>query len=369
MSSSACRRLFTLSPYFSPSSTRLYATRASRNADAHHTSGAVPVNVGKNAPSPTAHKKAHTDLSHGQSTSPKNTVLGTSAHQGKPALPSAGAVEKTATPTPTELNAEDQLKQLDQITMMERMAGHLDIWGQRVETLDVEIPYSVHPKHMSSNGGIRGTIAQALKNFENGVKNSVSIYRLAMENSIPGLDLPWPNRRQRWFLWPYQALRVSSTDPSKWIAPFRETIALETYKAYNTALASGDTKSLKRLTTDSFQDRALKLLRSRPSGQKFTWKHHSTLSPPTVLSIRVMEGHLGTEGPRVGNRLMAHVLVRFDTEQSITRYDAQGRTVGKPSAPQRVTEYLVFEKRMWYNDPWAIREQLFEGVGKGPLAV
>lgn len=58
-----------------------------------------------------------------------------------------------------------------------------------------------------------------------------------MENSIPGLDLPWPNRRQRWFLWPYQALRVSSTDPSKWIAPFRETIALETYKAYNTALA------------------------------------------------------------------------------------------------------------------------------------
>ena len=34
---------------------------------------------------------------------------------------------------------------------------------------------------------------------------------------------------------------------------------------------------------------------------------------------------------------------------------------------KRVTEYLVFEKRMWYDTPWVIREQMFEGVGKAPV--
>lgn len=29
-----------------------------------------------------------------------------------------------------------------------------------------------------------------------------------------------------------------------------------------------------------------------------------------------------------------------------------------------MTEYLVFEKRMWYDGPWVIREQLWEAPGK-----
>jgi protein MBA1 len=27
-------------------------------------------------------------------------------------------------------------------------------------------------------------------------------------------------------------------------------------------------------------------------------------------------------------------------------------------------EYLVLEKRMWYEGPWVIREQIYETVGK-----
>lgn len=35
-----------------------------------------------------------------------------------------------------------------------------------------------------------------------------------------------------------------------------------------------------------------------------------------------------------------------------------------PAERRRVTEYLVFEKRMWYDGPWVIREQLWEAPGK-----
>ena len=35
-----------------------------------------------------------------------------------------------------------------------------------------------------------------------------------------------------------------------------------------------------------------------------------------------------------------------------------------PAERKRVTEYLVFEKRMWYDGPWVIREQLWEAPGK-----
>ena len=69
--------------------------------------------------------------------------------------------------------------------------------------------------------------------------------------------------------------------------------------------------------------------------------------------------------------------------QSLEMYDMWGRPVhrpatgdalGKPTPTsgygncpaerKRVTEYLVFEKRMWYDGPWAIREQLWETPGK-----
>jgi mitochondrial protein MBA1 len=35
-----------------------------------------------------------------------------------------------------------------------------------------------------------------------------------------------------------------------------------------------------------------------------------------------------------------------------------------PAERKRVTEYLVFEKRMWYDGPWVVREQLWAAPGK-----
>lgn len=42
---------------------------------------------------------------------------------------------------------------------------------------------------------------------------------------------------------------------------------------------------------------------------------HREYEPTRVLSLRVIQGHLGDEEPRFGNRLMIHALLKFDTEQ------------------------------------------------------
>ena len=114
-----------------------------------------------------------------------------------------------------------------------------------------------------------------------------------------------------------------------------------------------------------------------------------------VLSIRAQEGHQGVVKPKFGNRILAHVLVKFDTEQvklcsahiltsstnfrqSLEMYNDRGVAVHKPAsndqgtfydekekqwrrpaARRRVTEYLVLEKRMWIDGPWQFKQQIW----------
>jgi protein MBA1 len=35
-----------------------------------------------------------------------------------------------------------------------------------------------------------------------------------------------------------------------------------------------------------------------------------------------------------------------------------------PAEKKRVVQYLVLEKRMWYDGPWLIREQIWESAPK-----
>jgi protein MBA1 len=72
-----------------------------------------------------------------------------------------------------------------------------------------------------------------------------------------------------------------------------------------------------------------------------------------IVSIRATEGHFGLQPPRIGNPLFVNVLARFETIQSLTR-----RGIASTVEPKRVVEHLVFEKRMWYDTPWIIKEQL-----------
>ena len=108
------------------------------------------------------------------------------------------------------------------------------------------------------------------------------------------------------------------------------------------------------------------------------------MTPPRIVSIRTIEGHLGRGGPKLGNRLVIQALIRFDTIQvcsdsspprynidpqirlqTLEVYSRQGDLLSpkESSTPRRVTEYLVFEKRMWYDVPWKIKQQMFERSG------
>ena len=86
----------------------------------------------------------------------------------------------------------------------------------------------------------------------------------------------------------------------------------------------------------------------------------------------------------MGSRLIVQALVRFDTiqvcycfspppfnvnpvvfMQTLEIYSKQGILISPKESckPRRVTEYLVLEKRMWYDMPWKIKEQMFERSG------
>lgn len=64
-------------------------------------------------------------------------------------------------------------------------------------------------------------------------------------------------------------------------------------------------------------------------------------------------------------------LVRFETLQSLTVRDARGRVLrpdgsvaeeGYIPEKRRVLEYFICENKMFYQDGWYVREQVYEGV-------
>ena len=117
----------------------------------------------------------------------------------------------------------------------------------------------------------------------------------------------------------------------------------------------GDSKTIASLTTGEFTLSSIRKLRTlHPAGSAnaYRWRLVEQPSPVCIVSVRATEGHLGYI--RYGNPLYVNVLARFETIQSLTR-----RGVASTTEPKRVVEYLVFEKRMWYNTPWIVKEQLY----------
>ena len=80
----------------------------------------------------------------------------------------------------------------------------------------------------------------------------------------------------------------------------------------------------------------------------------------------------------MGTRWVVQACLRFDTWQVRAIHVIVSTRLLKPSVrqslaifspsssltpePKRVLEYLVFEKRMWYDGPWVLRDQLWEGI-------
>lgn len=269
------------------------------------------------------------------------------------------------------MSDEEMLEQVEMVRAMSRMFPTADPWGQRVDTLDVMTPCSTR-SHFPS---VRAMLDQFLRNRLNDTKNATSLMLLAKENAIPGFDLSDASLSQKLVTsWPWRILTTQSTRAGSWLEPLRQ-IALQTYKELNIAVAQRNDKQVKRLATSIHQDNIIRMLKKNQNpSQTYIWRFHREVSPTKVLSIRGTEGHLGQDDPKFGNRMLLHALVKFDTEQSLEIYDKRGKALHKPADSEpnfgpgtfpaerrRVTEYLVIEKRMWYDGPWVFREQVYEG--------
>jgi len=220
----------------------------------------------------------------------------------------------------------------------------LDLWSLPLEALDVHIPS--FPAR-AENATLRDHIALLRDNFLNTLKNISSMRKIAKENAFPGRDISSARS--------FQIFQTKSTKDSAWVAPLR-AILLENYSRVNNAIAEGDSKTLTSLTTHEYAKSASRRLRNlhpvgRPAAYK--WRLVSQPSPVRIVSVRATEGHFGRQPIRAGNPLYVHVVARFDTIQALTR-----RGVASTVEPKHIVEYLVFEKRMWYDTPWVIKEQL-----------
>ncbi|KAH7874270.1 uncharacterized protein C8R40DRAFT_1070409 [Lentinula edodes] len=269
---------------------------------------------------------------------------------------------------------EAQLKFIRRAQIVGQNQG-IDIWAHPVDTLDVAIPYATAPWSRSKFSTVKERLSQWLSNQKNKGKSLFSMMRLVSYDSLPGIDT-----QSMGFMgalrMPLHLCTSSSTKPTSWIAPLRK-ILLENYVSVQQALAKHDKEELSRLTQPPYYQEVEKLVK-KGKANNYIWTLHREVSPTKIISIRSTEGHLGPVPPPYGNRLLVNALVRFETEQSLEVYDAQGNALHTPepgaskkgrrvpAEKRQLTEYCVFEKRMYYNTPWQIKERLYPKLGKQP---
>ncbi|KAF5314765.1 hypothetical protein D9611_007171 [Ephemerocybe angulata] len=293
----------------------------------------------------------------------------------------AAAVEKANAPAAKaaalgkELTVEEKgLQELEAIEYFKKVMRSADPFGQPIaSSLDVMLVRPASPLHISKYASLGQWWGQLVQNRVNGMKSFMSMMYLAGDDAIPGVKLgrvPW----YKSFGWLFKAGKSQSTKTNVWISPLRQ-IALETYRELNQNVAKGDSKAVKTLTAAEYQTELLRRLKKQPANFTFRWTFEREVSPTQIVSLRAAQYHMGREDPKFGNRYLVHALVKFDTEQSLEIYGARGeplhevaegatkRADGTVAAkPKRVTEYLVMEKRMWYDTPWVFREQKWDSA-------
>ncbi|KAF8530409.1 hypothetical protein BU17DRAFT_36274, partial [Hysterangium stoloniferum] len=180
------------------------------------------------------------------------------------------------------------------------------------------------------------------------------MYRIAGSHSFP-----WNPNASRFSP---QVLRTTSTKPNTWLAPLRDA-AFDSYKQLNMAVASNNVKTIHQLTAGAYKKRMLERAKTlhRNAPTRKTWQLHSLASPVQCVSIRSQQGNFGKAELLFGTRWYVQACIKFDTWQSLSIPSSS-----KLSAPEpkRVLEYLVFEKRMWYDEPWVARDQLWQVIHK-----
>ena len=322
------------------------------------------------------------------------------------------AIQRYASLNPTTDIWGQKIRSLGTFTSFAFIVSHSPVGSTRK---DVMIPFTIVSPRLRSSG-LKKIWYQFWKNRQNDVKNMISLVALAKENALPGVNTRSDSFSRKFFLWPLRVFSTTSTRPTSWLAPTRQ-MCLEIYKDLCTAIAKcvsititkhvidvtrlvyirNNLKEIKRLTTDSFASETLAAQKKHKVNCSYFWHLHREINPTQVVSLRSTDGYLASEAPKFGNRLMVHALVKFDTEQvqkdfshlyhflnqilsqfqSLEIYDRKGNPlhepaegsvnglVGRvPAKTRHVVQYLVFEKRMWYDGPWVIREQIWDIVPK-----
>jgi len=270
----------------------------------------------------------------------------------RPARYYATIRQKPSTTDFNTLSTEAQLEHLDKLILSAENHPDVDIWAFDADLLDLHVPKPVIRAGVGSVS-IPSRVKNFFQNQINHFKNVYSMYRIARHNSFPGVQT---GRGLS-----LKMFGVRSTSDKAWVAPLRK-IASKTYISVNEALAEGDSKTLKKLTNSGYYAHLQSLLKNRSPNQNYVWKQYWDVKPAKIVSIRAIDGHLGRGVPKFGNRLVIQALVRFDTMQSLEVYSKRGVLMSPESAssPRRVTEYLVLERKMWYDTPWMIKRQLYE---------
>ncbi|KAH8113960.1 hypothetical protein DFH11DRAFT_1509836 [Phellopilus nigrolimitatus] len=284
--------------------------------------------------------------------------------KSRPPIPGAAAEDTKAFVQVRRAAAAREMEQsgeqIDRLRMS--IKAGMEPWASKAFLLDLRIPS-------------KETSVKALRdNFKNNVQNILrcaaelpSMFRLANDFAFPGIVTKWRIHPQ--------LFRAKSTSDGAWVAPFRHDL-LDIYTRINRAIAAGDPKPITKFTAYEYQQHAMQLLhRSARStagtGRTHSWELQKLLAPVQILSLRAYPLYHAPEEPRYGNRLCAQALVRFETLQTLTVRNARGQVIrpdgtvaeeGYAPEPRRVLEYLVCENKMFYQDGWYIRDQMFEGV-------
>ncbi|KAI5121716.1 hypothetical protein M0805_002109 [Coniferiporia weirii] len=248
---------------------------------------------------------------------------------------------------------EQSGQQLEMLRMS--MSSGMDPWSSKAMLMDLRIPS-------------KPTSFRALRdNWRNSIQNILSMFRLATDFAFPGV-------LTKWRIHP-QLFRTKSTRDNGWVAPYRQEM-LDAYIRINQAIASGDSKTLTKLTAYEYQEHAVRLLhrsmaRASETKRTYTWSLNKLISPVRIVSLRAYPLYHGAEEPKYGNRNCVQAVARFETMQTLTIRNARGQVLrpdatvaeeGYTPEPRRVLEYLLFENKMFYRDGWYVRDQMFEGV-------
>ncbi|GAA5992183.1 hypothetical protein JCM5350_002563 [Sporobolomyces pararoseus] len=131
-----------------------------------------------------------------------------------------------------------------------------------------------------------------------------------------------------------------------WFEKFQER-ALATYQVTNQALATGNYEKARPFVANVVLDSLKAQRTAKLQGLRMNWKLHKVIKQTAVCA---REQELLKKDEPVGQ-----IAVRFITEQSLEITDSRGRVVGSGShdSPERVTEYLIFQRDMWRpDDEW-----------------